>query len=57
LVVEKQSRAIFQVSSILWNKKSSWLASGPLLPVALTMTFPAELVRAKAQSGPIWWTW
>jgi hypothetical protein len=32
---------------------SSWLASGLVAPVAITVMVPAELVRAKAQSGAI----
>src|SRR5437764_6480910 len=57
LVVDKLYRAIFHAPSAPFLKmKSSWFASALFAPAALTVTVPAELVRANAQSGATWTT-
>src|SRR5205823_15133899 len=57
LVVEKLYRAIFHAPSASFLRmKSSWFASALFAPAALTVTVPAELVRANAQSGATWTT-
>src|SRR5258705_12653322 len=54
MVGEKLYRAIFHAPSASFLKmNSSWLASGFVCPVTLSVMVPAELVRAKAQSGAI----
>src|SRR3984893_4793173 len=54
MVGEKLYRSIFHPPSASFLKmNSSWLASGLVAPVAVTVMVPAELVRAKAQSGAI----
>src|SRR4051812_26559231 len=57
LVVEKLYRAIFHAPSAAFFKmKSSWFASAIFAPAALTVTVPAEWVRANAHSGATWTT-